>query len=115
MDIELWRQRKKELHLTLDEIADQSGVSRGTVARIFSKTNNYDNPERVTIEAIERVLGLASETPPAPEPPLSDAQRRILKAFDKLIPPMQDYVLDMVEKLVDSQPATAVVKNTKKA
>ncbi|MDE7083529.1 MAG: helix-turn-helix transcriptional regulator [Clostridia bacterium] len=115
MNIELWRQRKKELHLTLDDIAEQSGISRGTVARIFSKTNSYDNPERVTIEAIERVLGLSSKPDQEPTPPLTDAQRRLLSAFDELVPAMQDYVIEMVEKLVDSQPASASAKLQKKA
>ncbi len=115
MNIELWRQRKKELHLTLDDIAEQSGVSRRTVARIFSKTANHENPERLTVEAIERVLGLFVSPDKAPDPPLTDTQRRLLKAFDGLIPAMQDYVLEMVEKLVDSQPASASAKLQKKA
>lgn len=115
MNIELWRQRKKELHLTLDEIAEQSGVSRRTVARVFSKTANYDNPGRVTIEAIERVLGLASSPPPNTDPPLTDAQRRLLKAFDSLIPPMQDYILEVTENLVGKQtPQTNAVPIEKK-
>lgn len=115
MNIELWRQRKKELHLTLDEIAEQSGVSRRTVARVFSKTANYDNPGRVTIEAIERVLGLSSSPPATTDPPLTDAQRRLLKAFDSLIPPMQDYILEMTENLVGKQnPQTDIATVGKK-
>lgn len=109
MNIELWRQRKKELRLTLDDIAVQSGVSRGTVARIFSKTNGYDNPERVTIEAIERVLGLSSDNSPAPEPSLTEPQQRLLRAFDSLIPPMQEYVIEMLEKLTE-QPQNVIRK-----
>lgn len=103
MNIELWRQRKKELHLTLDEIAEQSGVSRRTVARVFSKTANYDNPGRVTIDAIERVLGLSVDKPPAPEQSLTEQQKRLLKAFDSLVPPMQDYILEITESLVGKQ------------
>ena len=105
MDIELWRQRKKEMHLTLDDIAERSGVSRGTVARLFSKTSGYNNPCSATVEVIERVLELTDDYSHAPDPPLTEAQRRIIKAFNSLIPPMQDYVLEMVEKLVDSQSA----------
>lgn len=115
MNIELWRQRKKQLHLTLDDIAEQSGVSRRTVARLFSKTAEHNNPERITVDAIERVLGLSSKPDQAPTPPLTDTQKRLLNAFDGLIPAMQDYVIEMVEKLVDSQPASASAKIQKKA
>lgn len=103
MNIELWRQRKKELRLTLDDIAEQSGVSRSTIARLFSKTAGYDNPGNVTIEAVERVLGLSGDNSSEPEPSLTEQQRRLLKAFDSLIPPMRDYILEMTENLVAKQ------------
>lgn len=115
MNIELWRQRKKELHLTHDQLAEKAGVSRRVVASIFGGDARGQNPTLATVAAIEKALGLASDTDQEPAPPLTDTQKRLLKAFDGLIPAMQDYVVEMVEKLVDSQPASASAKLQKKA
>ncbi|MGN0807943.1 MAG: hypothetical protein ACI4MN_05820 [Candidatus Coproplasma sp.] len=46
---------------------------------------------------------MSKEEPPIDIPPLSDKQERLLRAYNALIPPMQEYVLEMIEKLV-SQP-----------
>lgn len=58
MDIQLWKKRKKELHLTHDQLAEKSGVSRRTIAGIFSGDPTYQSPTLNTIESIERALGL---------------------------------------------------------
>ena len=41
MNIELWKKRKKELHLTHDQLAEMSGVSRRTIAGIFANDERY--------------------------------------------------------------------------
>ncbi len=61
MNIELWKKRKEELQLTLDEIAEKADLSRRTVARIFSKNAENLNPTAITIKAIEKALGLQNE------------------------------------------------------
>lgn len=58
MDIQQWKKRKKELHLTHDQLAEKSGISRRTIAGIFSGDPTYQSPTLNTVEAIERALGL---------------------------------------------------------
>ena len=61
MNIQKWKQRKKELGWTHDELAEKSGVSRRTIAGIFSGDPRYESPTYNTIHAIERALGLSEE------------------------------------------------------
>lgn len=61
MNIQKWKQRKKELGWTHDELAEKSGVSRRTIAGIFSGDPRYESPTYNTIQAIERALGLSEE------------------------------------------------------
>lgn len=58
MNIEIWKKRKKELNLTHDELAKLSGISRRTIAGIFSGDPKYESPTLNTITAIEKALGL---------------------------------------------------------
>lgn len=59
MDIELWKKRKKELGLTHDALALKSGISRRTIAGIFSGDEKYASPTLNTAQAIEEALGLS--------------------------------------------------------
>lgn len=58
MDIELWKKRRKELGLTLDQLSALSGVSRRTVAGIFANDPSRCSPTLNTIQAIEKALGI---------------------------------------------------------
>lgn len=58
MNITLWQQRKKELGWSHDLLAEKSGISRRTIAGIFSGDPKYQSPTWNTINAIERALGL---------------------------------------------------------
>ena len=59
MDLNLWKQRKKELHLNYDKIAELTGLPKSTVTNIFL---GYVTAPRIdTVEAIEKVLGIKSE------------------------------------------------------
>lgn len=62
INIERWQQRKKELGWTLDDIAEKSGISRRTVARVFSGNPKYPDPTYNTVQAIERALGISEWT-----------------------------------------------------
>ena len=62
VNIERWKKRKKELGWTLDDIAEKSGISRRTVARVFSGNPKYPDPTYNTVQAIERALGLSEWT-----------------------------------------------------
>ena len=58
MDIERLKQRKKELGWTHEDLAERSGISRTTIARLFSGNPEYPSPTYNTVQAIERALGL---------------------------------------------------------
>lgn len=112
MNIEQWKKRKKELCLTHDALALKSGISRRTIAGIFSGDPNYSTPTYNTVQAIERALGITDEPT---EQQLSNKEERLLNAFNALIPPMQDYILEMTETLVEKQePQTSPIKTGKK-
>jgi len=53
--IEEMRQRKRELGLTNQMIAERSGIPLSTVQKVFAGATS--SPRRETIEALERVLG----------------------------------------------------------
>ena len=76
MDIELWKKRKKELHWTHEDLARESGISRSTIARIFSENPDVPKPNVTTVEAIERALGINEKSPAA-----QDAQPSYVDEF----------------------------------
>lgn len=55
-NLELWKQRKKELKLTLDDIAKATGIGISTIKDIFRGATYA--PRIDTVEAIEKALGL---------------------------------------------------------
>ena len=59
MTIEEMKRRKTELGLTSEMISQLSGVPLGTVQKIFAGTTKA--PRRLTIEALEKVLGRSDE------------------------------------------------------
>lgn len=83
MDLDLWKKRKKELHLTHDDLAKISGVSRRTIAGIFSGDPRYESPTWNTIQAIERALGI-NEKNPIMERPLSDIAEDFIREYSDL-------------------------------
>ncbi len=56
MDIQRLKERKKELHLSYDELAKKSGIPKTTLTNIF--LGRTPNPRTDTVEAIERALGI---------------------------------------------------------
>ena len=62
MNINEWKKKKKELKLTHDALAEKSGISRRTIAGIFSGDPQYSSPTLNTIEAIEKALGISDES-----------------------------------------------------
>lgn len=55
-NLELWKQRKKELKLTLDDIAKKTGIGISTIKDIFRGATYA--PRIDTVEAIEKALGI---------------------------------------------------------
>lgn len=62
INIDRWKQRKKELGWSYDDLAKESGVGRRTIAGIFGGDPRYESPTLNTIQAIERALGLTEWT-----------------------------------------------------
>ncbi len=59
MDISLWKQRKKELKLTYEEISRLSGIPLTTVKYIF--LGYVETPRIDTVQAIEKALGIIAQ------------------------------------------------------
>lgn len=56
MDIDLYKQRKKELKMTFDDLAAKTNISKRTLIELFN--NKRSNPTNNTIRAVERALGI---------------------------------------------------------
>lgn len=116
-NLEEWRQRKKELHLRFEDIVQQSGIPMSTVQDLFQGRTR--SPRIDTVNAIARVLGLQkplrkdNSVAANSALVLTDNESRLLAAYKELVPAMQDYILEMTEKLVESQnTSSSMSKNT---
>lgn len=54
-----WKEQKKKLHLTFEDLAEQTKISRRQLQYLFQ--GEIDNPRVETVEAIERALGLSPQ------------------------------------------------------
>lgn len=61
MNLELWKQVKKQKGLTIADIAERANLPKGSVQNIFA--GYVPNPRVDTVEAIERALGLNEKSP----------------------------------------------------
>lgn len=90
MNIEQLRLEKKRRKMTLQQIADLSGIPKRTVDDIFS--GHTTNPRVNTLKAIENALGLSMERPAekvnsnAEDRPvaLSQEDKEILEIFSEI-------------------------------
>lgn len=103
MSIQEIKAYMKANRITQIRLAEISGVPLQTLRDIFSGATR--NPRLDTVQAIEKALGLDKELSPNEKaaPALTDKEERLIKAFNVLIPPMQDYILEMTENLVQKQ------------
>lgn len=74
MDIEKLKQRKKELGLSFDLLAEKSGIPKTTLTNIFC--GRTSSPRIDTMQAIEKALGLSDDLPNNVRP-LDDSFRRM--------------------------------------
>lgn len=56
MDLKLWKEQKKALNLTYEELAKRANLPKGSLQNIFA--GYVPNPRIDTVEAIEEALGL---------------------------------------------------------
>lgn len=78
MDIQKLKERKKELNLSYDELAEKSGIPKTTLTNIL--LGRTLNPRTDTVEAIERALGI-NEKNPIMERPLSDIAENFIHEY----------------------------------
>ncbi len=65
MDLEYWKKTKKAKKMTIADIAEKSGIPKGTVQNIFA--GYVPTPRIDTVQAIEHALGLDEKKPLADE------------------------------------------------
>jgi len=109
MDIEKLNEERKRKKITFKELSKLSNIPERTLYAIFLKQTQH--PRIDTMEAIERALGLADSGSPLDNARvgkmLTEKEKRLLRAFNSLIEPMQDIMLEQIEKM-------ATVKETEK-
>lgn len=99
MDISKWIERKNELRLTYDEIAERSGVARRTVAGIFGGDPRYESPTWVTIQRINNALGIEDSLADTVKETITPREYRLLSAFRDLDDTTQKLFLALMEKV----------------
>ena len=100
MDIEKLKTRKKELHLTYDDLAEMTGYSRRAIVNIFK--GDTPRPRVDTLEAIEKALGISDTSPLDNAVVLREDELRLLAAYNQLVPAMREYTIEMVEGVTKS-------------
>lgn len=104
LDVELLNRRKKELKLNYEQLVKMTGYSRRALIRIFHGETLY--PRLDTIQSLASALELNCDDISKPDIVQSKTQNisvneiRLLEAYRSLIPPMQEYVLQMIEGLI---------------
>lgn len=96
VDCKKLNERRKELKLTIKDVAQISGLPQVTIKNVLygqRKTPRFD-----TLRAIEKALGLSADDC---ESNTSIKELRLLQSFNRLIPAMQDYIIDMCERLTE--------------
>lgn len=112
MDVSEIKTFMKARGITQKDLSQMSNIPLQTIRKIFAGYTSH--PRIDTVEAIEKALGLnvsseyvnhGTKTDNSTSS-LTEKETRLLTAFNGLIPPMQDYMLEMIEKLV-TQPQNA--------
>ena len=86
MNIELWKQRKKELKLTFEELSKLTNISIRTLKAVFS--GERANTTTSTAQAIEKALGITEETIT-----LSEKEIKLINTIRKLPQNKQDLAI----------------------
>lgn len=105
MEIKELKQIAKTKRITYQKISDASGIPLNTIKSIFSF--RVTNPRIDTMQAIEKALGLSNNSSGLDSGldnaiTLRSDELRLLEAYNQLIPPMQNYAVEMIESLVST-------------
>jgi len=98
----------KERKITYEDLAKMTGLSKSTITKIFGGFAKY--PRVDTMQAIEKALGISPETAEPSDGDLTDDELKLLTAYRALIPPMQAFMIEMIESIV-AQPQNRAKKN----
>ena len=102
-NLQLYRERKKELKLTNDDIAVKSGIPKRTVEDFFRGASQ--NPRIDTVEAIESALGLTEEeknlgAQEIPLFPLNEDEQDLLELRNEIIRTKGEEFWKALEKIL---------------
>lgn len=106
MDIQKLKERKNELHLSYDELAEKSGIPKTTLTNIF--LGRTPNPRTDTVEAIERALGI-NEKSPIMERPLSDLAENFIQKYSDLFSEKSFHAYAELYKYMDERQKIFVI------
>ena len=98
-DLEFYKRRKKELHLTNEKISEISGIAKRTIEDFFRGA--IQDSRTSTLEGIERALGITKngyrKTMPMEITPLEE---ELLITFRKMSDEDKQLVLILLKKLM---------------
>lgn len=108
MTIQEIKEIMKEKDISQIELSEKSNIPLQTLRKIFSGVTKH--PRIDTMQAIEKALELDPDTQSVTEPndtttpatELNANEERVITAYRNLVPGMQDYILEMIEKLVNA-------------
>lgn len=93
------KQKRKELKITFDELAEKSGLPKRTLENIFHGITK--NPRVDTMQAIEKALGIEEQKSPPIE--LSEGEKALIELFNRVPADKQDLVLQMIRVALETQ------------
>lgn len=92
--IDILRERKKELNITFEELAQKSGIPLRTLENIFHGVTK--NPRIDTMQAIERALGLDNDKNP-PDRELSEGENQLIELIGELTDEEWEEIKDFIQ------------------
>ncbi len=104
MNLSLYQKKRKQLKLTYDQLAEMSGVSKRTIAGIFSGDENYQNPNISTVEAIEKALGITKDTAKWTD---EDRAQGVTDTAQRNVTPEEDDLLTLYREIGQKKGANA--------
>lgn len=100
---EINNERKRQ-NLSVPALAKLANLPQSTVEKILFKV--VKNPRLDTVQALERALGISTETEQADK--LTAEERELLNYFRALNPTMRKYALEIIKAALSTQDKTAV-------
>lgn len=97
MDLTKWLEAKKQKKMTIADIAEKSGLPKGTVQNIFA--GYVPSPRLDTVQAIEHALGLDEE--PKSSVQIPDKYKDIMVALNDGDENLQQEDIDAIVRFIE--------------